>query len=38
MQGTPGMNWLHILKTNDFLENAPVISVYVNLGTIFKSL
>lgn len=27
MQGTPGMNWLQILKTNDFPENAPVTSV-----------
>lgn len=38
MQGTPGMNWLQILKTNDFLENAAVISVNINLGTILKSL
>lgn len=38
MQGTPGMNWLQILKTNDLPENAPVISGNINIVTIFKSL
>lgn len=38
MQGTPGMNQVQMLKNNGFLENAPVISVNINLGTILKSL
>lgn len=38
MQGTPGMYWLQILEANDFLENAPVISVSIDLGRILKSL
>lgn len=38
MQGTPGMNWLQILKTNDLPENDPVISVNINIVMIFKSL
>lgn len=38
MQGTPGMNWLQILKINDLSGNAPVISMNINIATIFKSL